>query len=111
MCMEDVRLGRRKKVRGAGITLTTGLGVEPMQIIRPDANRTHLRVTAQGSTVYLYTPCPGQGNVIFALLQGTVNFVDLDVEEYGQLVMGPIYATGVGAPFGISYIEAYLEDQ
>ncbi len=98
MCKEDVRIGRKL----AAVTTTRGVPqiTSPLLLVRanPDRGRLVVAITGAGGANALDGPSIRYGGVTGPVLAttsaGLPSFV-MTVEEYGELLLGELWATVV----------------
>lgn len=86
MCMEDIRIGRRKWVDRA-VSASPAAGASAA-LLPGDARRTRVIFTTDGSgRMDLFPTATVTGTAVLTV--PAVGILELDVEDYGSLVMGP----------------------
>lgn len=106
MCMEDIRLGREST---AVVNQTTIPANQRVQLCGDDIARTALLISNDGVNLVLLTPRGAPQTAAFgiALTSGTP-FIQLTIEEHGNLVQSAWFG-GIGAtPVNVTVIETRL---
>lgn len=109
MCMEDIRIGRRKQY--AASTLSG-----PNATWTPAAGQSESRVAISFATLdnssFYVTPLGNPGEPLKGYLVNPVNSpLTFDIETYGNLVTGRWSYTTAGVAMSISVTEVFLQER
>lgn len=107
MCMEDVRIGRRKK----SIVRFVDVGTTWTRIITANPRRTFVRFnhnSTAGAFWYVDGNQPTSSGFFFTR---TMPDVTLDVEKEGQIATGEIWAIASSGTVRVAIIETVLDDE
>lgn len=114
MCMEDIRIGRKKVTRITQVTLANGVLTN---ICGASKDRTHLsiatvNVPAAAANAARATPLGGDavGDAAYAI-GGDKPPLEFDIETHGNLVTLVWNGSGVGANVAVLVVETFLEDR
>jgi len=109
MCMEDIRIGRKKIT--AVSTKTTGAGGDAI-LVAASEKRVHLTVhTGGGPLAIAPSDFPtASGNGFFSVA-GTLPPFDMDIETHGDIVTKEWRFSGIGGSTTVIIVETFLEDK
>ena len=109
MCMEDIRIGRKKIYQVTDVYVPNGT-VPLVQLVGRNAYRTALILSQNGATEYSLSLEANAGGLAFMEVNQYNNIVTLDVEIHGQLVMDDVYVYVSGGNSFFRVIEVILRE-
>lgn len=110
MCMEDVRIGRKEKVRYTYAVMPSST---PVLIAPANASRVglHIDLLDDSNSLFECHLCDSTGTILLFIQNATVRLPELRIETHGQYVTQDIYAIHqLGASGSYSVLEMILEE-
>lgn len=107
MCMEDIKIGRRKTTVQSVIQ-TDGTSI--FAICNPDVTRVRVTVTGDGLNAVRVRPDELVNPTLSGfVMNGFFPALSLDIEEYGNLVLGRLFVDTAGVAMLVTVYETFLE--
>lgn len=107
MCMEDIRIGRRKR----GIVLNLSVGVNADVIIPTDKSRTHMTILSNPNANILWNLDTTTAGLVAAVLPPTGPNVDMDIESNGDIVTRNIALRSGAGTIVVSILLTRLDEE
>lgn len=108
MCIEDIRLGRKKRTTAKTVVAANGVS---SPLVGFSKNRTHILIdTGSGTAHFAPQGIDPTGNGALHLAPSH-NPIELDIETHGQIVTSVWNCAGIGADVTCIVIETFLDEQ
>lgn len=107
MCMEDIRIGRRKVSRMYFVDVSTSW----TRIAAANPRRTRLEFNHNSTASAFWYNDPNVSTSTGIHFTRTTPPVVIDVEQHGQLATGEIWAVSASGTIRVSVIETVLQEE